>query len=144
MDMIGRIFSLVKRNAINLSERFPVTEKQQEELIIEASSSIIDGIKHYLESGKFNEILQFFQLCPPNCSFIKSTSNKFANRLGKFYNISMDEASAIASAIIPTALTDLVEELKTTDDKEFTVVSLLSCINGRFVDFKDVAHRMTA
>ncbi|HEY1025015.1 MAG TPA: hypothetical protein VGE26_07620 [Sphingobacteriaceae bacterium] len=144
MDMIGRIFSLVKRNALGLSELYPVTAKHQEEVVIEASSSIIDGIKNYLESGKFDEILQFFQLCPPDCSFVRSTSHKFANRLGKFYNISMEEASKIASTLIPTALTDLVEELKASNDKDFTVVSLLSYINGRFVDFKDVAHRISA
>lgn len=142
--MIGRIFSLVKRNALNLSADFPVTEQHGEELVIEASSSIIDGIKTYLESGKFTEILHFFQLCQPNCPFVKSISNKFASRLGKFYTISMHEAGLIASTLIPTTLTDLVDELKASDDKEFTVVSLLSYINGRFVDFKDVAHRMTA
>lgn len=142
--MIKRIFSLVKRNALNLSELHPVTSTHLEEIIIEASSSIIDGIKNYLESGKFGEVLHFFRNCPSSCSFEKSISNKFANRLGKFYDISMDDARLIASTLIPTALADLAKEANTAEDAEFSVVSILSYLNGQYVNFNDVADRMTA
>lgn len=142
--MIERIFSLVKKNAGNLPSGNPMVEKYRDEMIIEASSSIIDGIKSYLDSGKFSEILDFFKQCPPNCSFVKSISNKFASRLGRFYNISMEEGKAIAAALIPTALADLAHKATHSDDEDFNVISLLSYINGRYIDFNEVATRISA
>ena len=142
--MIERIFSLVRKNAVNLPQDNPVVNKYREEMIIDASSSIIDGIKVYLENGKFSEVLEFFKQCPPHCSFVNSISHKFANRLGKFYNISLEEGRAIAAALIPTALADLAHQANNAEDTNFNVVSILSYINGRFVDFNDVAHRMSA
>ncbi|HEY1007872.1 MAG TPA: hypothetical protein VGD92_11855 [Sphingobacteriaceae bacterium] len=142
--MIERIFSLVKKNAGNLPVGNPNVEKYRNEMIIEASSSIIDGIKSFLDNGKFNEILEFFRQCPPNCSLVKSISNKFASRLGRFYDIGMEEGRLIAAALIPTALADLVQNASNSEDESFNVVSLLSYINGRFVDFNDVATRLSA
>jgi hypothetical protein len=142
--MIERIFSLVKKNAGNLPAGSPSVEMYREEMIIEASSSIIDGIKSYLDNGKFNEILDFFKRCPPNCSFVQSISNKYASRLGRFYNIGMDEGKLIAAALIPTALAELAHNATHSEDETFNVVSLLSYINGRFVDFNDVATRLSA
>lgn len=142
--MIERIFSLVKKNAGSLPSGNPIVEKYRDEMIIEASSSIIDGIKSYLDNGKFNEILDFFKQCPPNCSFVKSISNKFASRLGRFYDISMEEGKAIAAALIPTALADLAHKATHGTDENFNVISLLSYINGRYIDFNDVATRLSA
>ena len=144
--MIGRIFLLVKGNAENVKAANPTIPQQYwESLIIEASSSIIDGIKSYLESGRFKEVLNFFH--DPelkNSSVVNSISNKFSNRIGKFYNINYSDAIKIASALIPKTLYDLVSEANKSEKNDFNVVSILSYLNGSYVNFYELDKRMSA
>jgi len=144
--MLDRIFALVKSNASNVFQaEDSIPEQHREGVINEASSSIIDGIKNYLECGRINELLAFFQESNVEQSpLINTISNKFVNRLGKFYNIGVQEARKAAAALIPPALADLVKEANSSDDEEFNVVSILSYINGWHVNFYEVAKRMTA
>lgn len=143
--MIRRIFLLVKGNAENLISANPTISQQYwDGLVIEASSSIIDGIKSYLESGRFKEVLNFFH--DPelkNNSIVNSIVNKFSNRIGKFYNVSYADAKKIAGALIPQTLADLVKEANKSSE-DFNVVSILSYIGGSHVNYFEVDKRMSA
>ena len=144
--MIDRIFALVQGNAASVVPTNPaIHQKDWEGVINEASSSIIDGIKNYLECGKFNDLLNFFQESSVQQSpLVNAISNKFVNRLGKFYNINTVDAHKIAASLIPLTLFDLVKEANSPENEEFNVISILSYINGSHVNFYEVAKRMTA
>ena len=141
--MFEKLFLLVKKHAGKAVNENPVIPARYHESVInEASSSIIEVLKTQMESGKFRELIRFFQFSGLyNHYVVTSIVNKFANRLNKFYNIEPKAALETANMLIPAVMDDLIKETK-SGNKDFALSNMLSVINGNRADLSNLVDHM--
>lgn len=142
--MFEKLFLLVKNNAGMAIMNNPVIPAGSREAVLtEASSSIIDVLKNLMETGRVNDIIKFFQFSGTyNQSLVSSMTNKFANRLNKFYSIDMPAAQAAASSLIPAVMTQLVQQSNSMQTEEFALGTMLSQLNGNQADLNGLVNKL--
>jgi hypothetical protein len=142
--MFEKLFLLVKANAGRVVADNPaIPEKYKESIFNEASSSIIEVLKSQVESGKLKDLVNYFQFSGvSNNSIISAITNKFANRLNKFYGIDPKTAISIAQSIIPTVMEDLIKQTKTEQNRDFELGALISKLNGNRTDMTGVVNKL--
>ncbi|HEY4194337.1 MAG TPA: hypothetical protein VGM63_02300 [Mucilaginibacter sp.] len=142
--MFEKLFLLVKSNAGKVVMENPeIAEKDREAVINEASSSIIEVLKSQMESGRLKDLVKYFQY--PEIykdSMVKSMTNKFATKLNRHYRIEPVSALRIANSLIKPVMLDLIEQMKSEQNKEFALSSFLSKINGNRADLSGLVHRL--
>ena len=129
--MFEKLFTLVKDNAgmavINNPE---IAVKDQEAVIIEASSSIIEVLKGQVENGKLKDLIKYFQFPDIyNNPLINSTINKFANKLNNYYGIEPIVAAEVAKGLITPVMQDLMHQ-STEKNNDFALNILLGNLSG--------------
>ena len=134
--MFEKLFLLVKNNAGAAVINNPVIpEKHREAVLNDASSSIIEVLKNYVESGKLKDLVKYFQFTGSyNNPLITSVVNKFANKLNNYYNIGSQEAQETANLLIPPVMQELIKQSKGSHNKEFALSAMLSKLNGNVAD----------
>ena len=142
--MFENLFLLVKNNAGKaVMENPEIREKDREAVINDASSSIIEVFKGQMESGKLKDLVKYFQFPEIYKSpLTTSVVNKFANKLNRFYNLDPASALNISKSLIPPVMLDLIEQTKGEKNKEFTLSSFLSKINGNRADLSIIVNRL--
>ncbi|WP_295801369.1 hypothetical protein [Mucilaginibacter sp.] len=130
--MFEKLFMLVKNNAgTAVIDNPAIPVKYHEAVINEASSSIIEVLKHQLETGKIKELVKFFQFSGIyNNSLVSSIINKFANKLNNFYGIEPESAMSAANSLITPVMAELVKESKDAKNLDFGLSNFLSKLNG--------------
>ena len=142
--MFEKLFLIVKNNAGTAVVDNPeILEKDRDAVINDASSSIIEVFKGQMESGKLKDLVKYFQYPEIYKSpLTTSVINKFANKLNRFYNINPASALNISKSLIPPVMLDLIEQTKGGKNKEFTLSSFLSKINGNRADLSALVNRL--
>ncbi len=142
--MFEKLFLLVKNNAGKaVIENPEILEKDREAVMNEASSSIIEVLKGQMESGKLKDLIKYFQF--PDIyqnPLVTSVVNRFANKLNTYYNIDPLAALNISKTLIPPVMLELIEQTKGEKNKEFSLSSFLSKINGNRADLSALVNRM--
>ena len=142
--MFEKLFLLVKNNAGRAIIDIPeILEKDREAVINEASSSIIEVLKGQMESGRLKDLVKYFQY--PDIyknPLVTSVVNRFANKLNTYYNINPASALNISKSLIPPVMLELIEQTKGEKNKEFTLSSFLSKINGNRADLSTLLSRL--
>ena len=142
--MFEKLFLLVKNNAGRAIIDIPeILEKDREAVINEASSSIIEVLKGQMESGRLKDLVKYFQY--PDIyknPLVTSVVNRFANKLNTYYNINPASALNISKSLIPPVMLELIEQTKGEKNKEFTLSSFLSKINGNRDDLSTLLSRL--
>jgi DNA primase large subunit len=96
-----------------------------------------------MESGKLKDLVKYFQYPEIYKSpLTTSVINRFANKLNRFYNINPTSALNISKSLIPPVMLDLIEQTKGGKNKEFTLSSFLSKINGNRADLSALVNRL--
>jgi DNA primase large subunit len=142
--MFEKLFLIVKNNAgMAVVDNPEILEKDRDAVINDASSSIIEVFKGQMESGKLKDLVKYFQYPEIYKSpLTTSVINKFANKLNRFYNINPTSALNISKSLIPPVMLDLIEQTKGGKNKEFTLSSFLSKINGNRADLSALVNRL--
>jgi len=142
--MFEKLFLIVKNNAGKaVIENPEILEKDRDAVINDASSSIIEVFKGQMESGRLKDLVKYFQFPEIYKSPLTITLvNKFANKLNRFYNISPASALNISKSLIPPVMLDLIEQTKSEKNKEFSLSSFLSKINGNRADLSGLVNRI--
>jgi len=142
--MFEKLFMLVKNNAMASILNNPVIPAGSCEAVInEASSSIIEVLKGQLETGKVNDLIKFFKFSDiHSATLITRATNKFANKLNKFYNIDMASAHTAASSLIPDVMKQLVQQSKSNQVTEFSLNNVLSDLNGKRGDISGLVTQL--
>ena len=143
--MFERLFLIVKNNAgTAVIDNPEILEKDREAVINDASSSIIEVFKGQMESGRLKDLVKYFQFPEIYKSpLTTSVINKFANKLNRYYNISPASALNISKELIPTVMLDLIEQTKGEKNKEFTLTTFLTKVNGNRADLSTLLDRLT-
>ena len=142
--MFEKLFLLVKNNAGRAIIDMPeILEKDRDAVINEASSSIIEVLKGQMESGRLKDLVKYFQYPDLYKSpLVTSVVNRFANKLNTYYGINPTSALNISKSLIPPVMLELTEQTKGEKNKEFTLSSFLSKINGNRADLSDLVSRL--
>lgn len=142
--MFEKLFLIVKNNAgTAVIDNPEILEKDREAVINDASSSIIEVFKGQMESGKLKDLIKYFQYPEIyKSSLTTSVINKFANKLNRYYNISPASAIKIAKTLIPPVMLELIEQTKGGKNKEFTITTFLTKINGNRADLSALVNRL--
>ena len=142
--MFEKLFLLVKSNAGKaIMENPEIAEKDREAVINDASSSIIEVLKGQMEMGKLKDLVRYFQFPDIYKSpLVHSMVNKFASKLNKYYGIDPSSSLRIANSLIPPVMLDLIKQTKSEQNKDFTLGSFLSKINGNRADLSALVNRM--
>ncbi|TAE35205.1 MAG: hypothetical protein EAY66_09540 [Sphingobacteriales bacterium] len=142
--MFSKLYQIVKSNALTLiTENNIVPLKFKDAAINEASGTIVDVLKSQMESGKFKDVLRFFQTSGiDNNALINIGINKYANRLNRHYNINIDAAKEISVALIPPAMKQFVASTETSETKESAMFSVLNWLSGNTINFEKMLSRM--
>lgn len=130
--MFEKLYLLVKNNAEAAVINNPVIpEKYREAVINDASSSIIEVLKGQVEGGKLKDMVNYFQFAGVfNNPLISNVTRKFANKLNNYYQVEPADAMAIAKALIPPVMQELIKESKSEQNKEFALSSLIQKLSG--------------
>ncbi|QJD95760.1 hypothetical protein HH214_07695 [Mucilaginibacter robiniae] len=142
--MFEKLFMLVKNNAAAAVINNPaIPANSRESVINEASSSIIEVLKSQMETGRINDLIRFFKFSHTyNEGLITSITNKFANKLNKYYNIDMASAHAAAVSLIPPVMKQLVQQSNSQQHKEFALGTMLSQLNGNRADLSGLVNQL--
>lgn len=142
--MFEKLFILVKNHAGKAFLDNPeIPLRYHDAMINEASSSIIEVLKNLTETGRLNDLVRYFQFSAiSGNSLVLSMVNKFANKLNNFYELDTKSALSLANALIPPVMQDLVKQIKTEQNKEFTLASLVSKLNGNRADLSGLVNKM--
>ena len=143
--MFEKLYLLVKNNAGTAVINNPVIpEKYHEAVINDASSSIIEVLMGQMEGGKLKDFIKYFQFAGVyNNPLISSAVKKFANKLNNFYGIESTEAMAVAKALIPPVMQELIRESKSEKNKDFALGTLLSKLSGNFTDMNMLLNQLS-
>ncbi|GAB3935324.1 hypothetical protein [Mucilaginibacter myungsuensis] len=140
--MFEKLFMLVKDNAGRAVLNNPIiAEKYRDAVMIEASSSIIDGLKKQMETGKLNDVVQFFKHSGQySAALITNIANRFADKLNDFYGVTPEEARDVSNMLIPEVMNNILARSKNVQDTDFAPGYMLSSINGN--DVSPLVNRM--
>ena len=141
--MFEKLFLLVKNNAGTAVINNPVIPAKFHEAVInEASSSIIEVMKGQMETGHMKDLIKYFQFSGYNNSLVSSITYSFANKLNNFYSIDPAHALAVAKALIPAVMNELVKETKSGEAKEFALGAMLTKLNGNRTDLNPLVNNL--
>jgi hypothetical protein len=134
--MFEKLYLLVKNNAGTAVINNPaIPEKNREDVINDASSSIIEVLKGQVEGGKLKDFVSYFQFSGVfNNPLISSAVKRFANKLNNYYQIEPSEAMSISKALITPVMLEIIKESKSEQNKEFALSTLIQKLSGNHAD----------
>lgn len=134
--MFEKLYLLVKNNAGTAVMNNPVIPaKHHEDVINDASSSIIEVLKGQVEGGKLKDLVNYFQFTGVfNNPLISNVTRKFANKLNNYYQIEPADAMSIAKSLIPPVMHEIIKQSKSEQNKEFALSSLVQKLSGNRAD----------
>jgi hypothetical protein len=139
--MFEKLFNLVKVNAgTAIMDNPAIPEKLREAALYDASSAIIEVLKSQVETGRSKDLVKYFQFAGIyENPLITTATNKFANKLNNYYGVDSKTALEISQKFIPQVMQDLIQQSKSTQNKEFALSTLLSKLSGSVVNMNMLA-----
>lgn len=131
--MLENIKNLVRQYGGDLLKDEAIPEGRKDEVVADASSSIISGLKATIASGKTDALLDFFKGGSESIASSPVTKNievGFVNNLMNKFGLSSGKAAQIASAIIPIVLQKIVHKTNNSEDKDFNLSSIIAQLSG--------------
>lgn len=137
--MFEKLYQLVKENiSTDVLQNAHISIESREFIVNEASGSIIDVLKSQIDKGKYDDLLAVFEVYHiENNSLVKMMISKYAIRLNKYYNVSIENAKKMSSEVIPVIMKKLVLMSKEVDHKnENGVFALFNKLSGYTINFE--------
>ena len=110
-----------------------VPNEQNDAVMSEASSSIIDGLKSMVANGNISELAEMFQgnnAGNNSNPVVKNLIEQVSGNLGSKFGLSSEASTGVASNLIPQVLESLVNKAKDPNDSSFNISDIISSISG--------------
>ncbi len=110
-----------------------VPNENNNDVMKEASASILDGLKELVAKGNTADLAGLFQGDNAGDSsnpVVQQLTEKLTGNLGEKFGLSSDAAAGVASSLIPNVLSSLVNKAKDPNDSSFQVADLIGAITG--------------
>jgi hypothetical protein len=110
-----------------------VPNEQNEAVMSEASSSIIDTLKGMVASGNGADLAGLFQgnnAADESNPAVKQITDKLTGTLGEKFGLSSDAASGVAGSLIPKVLSSLINKAKDPNDSSFQINDIIGALTS--------------
>ncbi|MEO5909428.1 MAG: hypothetical protein ABIP95_01005 [Pelobium sp.] len=142
--MFNKLNQLVKENA--KKEVFltaGIAESSLEAAVNEASGVMIDVLKSQLDNGKAKDLVSFFKGKKSDReALVRLMTNKYANRINKYYGISADDARGLSLLVIPSTMEKFTSMITEEKKEGNDIFPLLNWLSGNTVNFENFFLRM--
>lgn len=140
--MLENLLNLIRENAGDAVINNPAIPNEHNDAVVqEAGISILGGLQGLLASGGAKEVLSLFSN-PSNVNsgnpIVQQLSGGFLQSLMSKFNLDSNQASGIASSLIPTVLSQLVNKSNSPADNGFSVQGLFNTISGGSTSSLDI------
>lgn len=110
-----------------------VPNEQNEAVMNEASSSIIDGLKNMVAQGNISDLAGLFQgnnAGDASNPVVQKLTEQLTGSLGEKFGLSQEASSGVAGSLIPKVLGSLIGNAKDPNQKGFEVSDIINAISG--------------
>ncbi len=110
-----------------------VPNEQNEAVMNEASSSILDGLKGMVANGNVADLAGLFQgnnASDASNPAVQQLTEKLSGSLGEKFGLDSDTASGVAGSLIPKVLGSLIGKAKDPNDSSFQISDIIGAISG--------------
>ncbi len=130
--MFDEILSLVKDHAAELlSADATIPAEQQEQASHEASQSILETLKEKVGQGKLTELTGLIGGNTGSDSPVTAAAtDNLVVRLTEKLGLSPEQATAVASSIIPEIMAKFVQKANDPEDKSIDLKSMIGQVMG--------------
>lgn len=141
--------NLVKENAGEAIINNPaIPNEKNDEAVQTTASSIMDSLKGMLSSGKANDVLSMFSQQPEGNAVANSpvaaaaSSNLISTLMSKF-GIDSNQASGIASKLIPNVMNQFVNKTNDPNDNSFDIQGIFNSLSGNKTSGLDISSMVS-
>lgn len=109
-----------------------VPNEQNQAVLNEANSSIVDGLKNMASSGNLSELAGLFQGNSIDSSnpVVQQLTQQLSGNLGQKLGLSSEASSNVAASLIPKVLGSLIGNAKDPNHKGFEISDIVNAISG--------------
>lgn len=133
--MLEELFNLVKGVA---SQNQTVPSSQKDDIAAEATNTVASGMRNMVAGGGLGSLVSMFSKGGQQNSgggllsnpIVSMMVGHFAEKLMSKFKLNSNEASNVASSMIPDVLSNLVNKTNDPNDSSFSLESLLNSITG--------------
>jgi hypothetical protein len=136
--MLENLFNLIKEHSTDAVINNPAIPNEKNDAVIaDATHSVADGLQGVLAGGGLQSVLSLFSnnnnsggnglLSNP---IVSNIINSFTNKLTSNHGIAPDQAGGIASSLIPSVLSSLVNRTNDPNNSSFNIGSIISSLTG--------------
>lgn len=130
--MLDRIFDLIRSNAGGAVINNPAIPNEKNEAAInQGGNSIIDTLKAALASGRLNDVLGYFKNgSSGNHEIINEATVNYSRDLQSNLGLNEQQASDVASKVIPSSMSDLAKKTNDPSDNSFNIQDIFNQLSG--------------
>ncbi|GAB2830505.1 hypothetical protein [Ferruginibacter profundus] len=136
--MLEELFNLVKGNAQESVINNPVIPNEQNNAVIaSATHSVAEELQGTLAGGGLQNVLSLFGGGGANGGssllnnpIVSNIISNFTNKLTNDHGIESNQASGIASSLIPGVLSNLISRTNNPNDNGFNINSIIGSLTG--------------
>ncbi len=139
--MLEELFNLVKGSAGDAVINNPdVPNEQNNEVVAEATNTVASGLRNMVAGGGLENIISLFNnkggdqgaggkglLSNP---IVNMMIGHFAGKLMSKFNLGGNQANNVASSLIPTTISNLINKTNDPNNSTFSLEGLLNSITG--------------
>ncbi|MDB5276931.1 MAG: hypothetical protein JWR61_1886 [Ferruginibacter sp.] len=135
--MLENLFNLIKEQSSDAVINNPAIPNEKNDAVIaDATHSVADGLQGVLASGGLQSVLSLFNNNNSggngllNNPIVSNIISSFTNKLTTNHGIAADQAGGIASSLIPSVLSSLVNRTNDPNNSSFNIGSIISSLAG--------------
>lgn len=136
--MLENLFNLIKEQGADAVINNPAVPNEKNDAVIaDATHSVADGLQGVLASGGLTNILSLFgnnggssNSSLLNNPIVSSIIGNFTNKLTSNHGIDSNQASGIASSLIPSVLSNLISKTNDPNNSSFDINSIIGSLTG--------------
>lgn len=137
--MLENLFNLVKEQGAETVINNPAIPNEKNDAVLaDATHSVADGLQGVLAGGGLQSVLSLFNGNSAggtsggflNNPIVSNIINSFKNKLTNNHGIAGDQASGIASSLIPNVISSLVHRTNDPNNSSFDLGGIISSLTG--------------
>lgn len=132
--MLENLQNLIREHAGDAIINNPaIPNDRNEEVVADASSSIVSGLKTAATNGNTDELMSLFNNGPAAAATSPVAQNiqgGFAKNLMQKFGLDAGKAESIAASLIPGVLQKFIHKTNDPNDKSFDLTNILGNLTG--------------
>jgi len=137
--MLKNLFNLIKEHGTDAVINNPAIPNEQNNAVLaDATHSVADGLQGALAGGGLQNILSLFSSGENhsggngllNNPIVSNIISSFTNKLTSNHGIGADQASVVASNLIPGVISSLINKTNDPNNSSFDIGNIINSLSG--------------